>query len=181
VSENVCPECGFHFDTVMPLDAIRALRSYPRRYRALFTGFDQDEDGNSLLRRRPDDSTPSALEYAAQAADRIDATGPLIRRMAFHDESSLPEPAKQRRDDQTPDNERPMQQVFAELETGCADLPMTLEAIEDEDWNRVAEFPSGQRDVFSLVREAVHVGSHNLRAMERVLAEVRGRSSESDW
>ncbi len=178
---KVCPECGFHYDTLMPLDASRALRSFPRRYRALLTGFDHDEDADSLIRRRPDASAPSALEYAADAADRMDAASPIVRRMAWEDEPSLPEPGKQRRDDPTPDNERSLRDIISELETTGADLPMVLETLEPEDWSRVAHFPSGDHDILAVVRDAVHVGSHNLRQIERVLSQVRGRSSDSDW
>lgn len=181
MNDHVCPRCGFHADTVMPLDAIRAIRSFPRRYRAVLTSFDQDEDPDSLVRRRPDASTPSALEYAAEAADLLDATAPLVRRMAVEDVPSLPDPGRQRRDDQVPDNERSVREVIGELETACADLPMTLETLDGEDWTRLARFPSGERDILTLAREAVHVGSHNLRDIERVLAQVRGRSSEPDW
>src|SRR3954453_1952587 len=48
-----CPACGFDGDTVSPADAIAALRSYPRRYRALLIP-PGDEDGDGIVREGKD-------------------------------------------------------------------------------------------------------------------------------
>jgi hypothetical protein len=172
---QTCPDCGLDIGTVMPLDAVAAVRSFPRRYRGLLTGFDDDEDADALVRRRPDPSTPSALETAARVADVLDATSPIIRRMTVEDEPSLDLPGTQGRDSPRPANDRPIQEVLGEIDTACADLASTTEMVDDDDWLRVGHFPGGDRTVLDMARNAVHEGSHNLREIERIMRQVRGR------
>ncbi|MBV8160394.1 MAG: hypothetical protein JO265_05670, partial [Acidimicrobiia bacterium] len=60
-----CDECGFVYAEVSPDDAVLRLRSLGRRYRAPLTRFLAGEDGDAILRRRPEPGVWSALEYAA--------------------------------------------------------------------------------------------------------------------
>ena len=178
----VCPDCGLDYDTVMPLDTVRAVRSYPRRYKALLTGvFDDDEDPDAVVNRRPDDSTPSALEHTARAAHVIDATGPLIRRASVEDEPTLKWFDFEERSAERRYNESSRREVLAEIETACADLAATLDTVGDDDWTRVAHFDTDDRTVLDLARDAVHAGSHHLRQIEKVLEQVRGRPSSPNW
>lgn len=177
----VCPDCGLDYGTVKPLDAIRAIRSYPRRYRAFLTGFDDDEDPDALVRRRPDPATPSALEHAVRAAYVIDATAPLIRRTIVEDEPSLPSFDFEQRPTERRYDEESRREVLSEIETACADLATTLDTVDDEDWLRIAHFDDGDRTVLDMARDAVHAGSHRLREIERVLPQVRGRPLRSNW
>lgn len=178
---QTCPDCGLDFGTVMPLDAVRAVRSYPRRYRALLTGFDDDEDGDALVRRRPDASGSTALETAARVADVLDATAPIIRRMTVEEAPTLEPPSSQGRDAPRSANERPVREVMDEIDTACADLASTTEMVDDDDWLRTAHFPTGDRTVLEMARSAVREGSHGLREIERIMRRVRGRpTADSD-
>lgn len=176
----VCPECGLDYDTVSPLDAINAVRSFPRRYRALLTTFDNDEDPDSLLYRRPQPDVWSAIEYTAHVADTLDYTAPQIRRMLVEDNPVLQawDPDQRAADERY--NERPLRQVVGELETACADLAATLDSVDADDWRRTGRFPYGERDVLTITRNMVHEGSHHLRDVDRVLRSVRGRAPEDD-
>lgn len=62
---SACSECGFDRDTVSVPDAIVTLRSMPRRWRGALALVDDEDD--EVLRRRPEDGSPSALEHAEQA------------------------------------------------------------------------------------------------------------------
>lgn len=177
-----CPDCGLELDTISPLDAVRAVRSFPRRYRALLTGFDDRENGDALVRRRPDPSTPSALERAAAVADLLDASAPMIRRTTVEDQPTLAHFDAQRRDAERAANERSLREVLDEIDTACADLAATIEMVDDDDWSRVAHLDSGDRTSLEMARDAVHEGSHTLRDVEEGLRQVRGRpSADSDW
>ena len=59
------------------------MRSFPRRYREALFGFTDvtDEDPDAVVRRRPDPSTWSALEYTAHVRDMLDWMAGTIRRM----------------------------------------------------------------------------------------------------
>ena len=178
----MCPECGLDYDTVKPLDAIAAVRSFPRRYRAALTTFGRDEEADSILRRRPAPDVWSALEYAAHVADVIDDLAPAIRRMTVEERPVIPSWDPEQRavegayNEKAPYNERPLREVMADLETACADMAATLETVEADGWSRTGRFDQGERDVLGIARNAVHEGSHHLRDVERVLNQVRGRS-----
>ena len=178
----VCPKCGLDYDTIKPLDAIAAVRSFPRRYRAALTTFGRDEDADSILRRRPAPDVWSALEYAAHVADVIDDLAPAVRRMLVEDRPTFPpswDPDERAVSgaygERPPYNERPLAQVISDLETACADLASTLDTVGADEWTRVGRFDYGERDILAVTRNAVHEGSHHLRDIERVLSEVRGR------
>jgi len=170
----VCPECGLDYDTVKPLDAINAIRSFPRRYRAALAALSRDEAFDVLVRRRPVPGTWSGLEYTAHAADMIDRFAPAIRRIQVEDRPALAFFDPETRVDQDRFNDRTVSRVLSDLETACADMAATLETVEAEDWTRTGRFDWGERDILTTARNAVHEGSHHLRDTERVLAQVWG-------
>ena len=64
-----CDECGFDASTVSVPDAIVTLRSMPRRWRGALALIDDEDD--AVLRRRPADGSPSALEHAEAARQAL--------------------------------------------------------------------------------------------------------------
>ncbi|HEX3394145.1 MAG TPA: DinB family protein [Acidimicrobiales bacterium] len=171
----VCPVCGFDQDSVKPLDAINAIRSFPRRYRSALAALSRDDAFDALIRRRPEPGAWSALEYTAHAADMIDRFAPAIRRIQVEDRPTLPFFDPQARVDDDKFNDRTVSRVLSDLETACADMAATLETVEAEDWTRTGHFDWGDRDILDAARNAVHEGSHHLRDTERTLAEVTRR------
>ncbi|HEX2041041.1 MAG TPA: DinB family protein [Acidimicrobiales bacterium] len=183
----VCPECGLDYNTIKPLDAIAAIRSFPRRYRAALSTFGRDEDPDSVLRRRPAPDVWSALEYAAHVADVIDDIAPAVRRITIEERPSFPpswDPDERAvagaYGERPPYNERSLPEVISDLETACADLAATLDTVEADGWTRSGRFDYGERSILDLARNAVHEGSHHLRDIERVLRQVRGRPADDD-
>ncbi|MGI8777249.1 MAG: DinB family protein [Acidimicrobiales bacterium] len=171
----VCPVCGFDDDSVKPLDAINAVRSFPRRYRSTLAALSRDTAFDTIIRQRPEPGTWSALEYTAHAADMIDRFAPAIRRMQVEDRPTLPFFDPEARVDDDGFNDRTVSRVLSDLETACADMAATLETVEAEDWTRTGQFDWGDRDILDAARNAVHEGSHHLRDVERVLAQVSRR------
>jgi hypothetical protein len=172
----VCPECGLDYDTVSPGDAAVAVRSFPRRYRALLTGFgNDDDDPDSVIRRRPDPTTWSALEYTAHVADVLDEIGVAVRRIVVEDEPALTSSVPDRRVAEKDYNAMDRMEVLGWLELVCAGLAEQLEGVRPDDWSRIGRFDWGERDALAMTRNAVHEGSHHLRDVQRVLSQVRGR------
>lgn len=177
MSGYVCPECGLDYDSVSPRDAVAAVRSYPRRYRGLLAApSPADPDApDHATRRRPDPSTWSALEYTAHVADVIDHLGPAIRRIRLEDEPTITLFDNDERAVQQAYNEMPRAEVLGWLDLACAELASIVEAVDADDWTRIGHFEWGDRTALAMARNAVHEGSHHLRDVQRVLAEVRGR------
>ena len=166
------------YDTISPRDAVVAVRSFPRRYRALLVTPGSDDRPDAVFRRRPDPSTGrtwSALEYTAHVADMLDHLGPAIHRVTFEDRPSIAFFDNEERAAQQRYNELDRAEVLGWLDLACAELAAVLEGVNPDDWTRTARVPMGEQDALTLARNGVHEGSHHLRDVQRVLAQVRGR------
>jgi hypothetical protein len=173
-----CPECGVEYDSISPQDAVQALRSYPRRYRAVIGPFVDDED---VLRRRPDPSTWSALEYTAHVADLLEAMAPQLTEIAQKDNPRIVDPidpdhraAERRYNDMEP------REVLDWLERSATKAADTVANLSPDDFSRKATYPYGERELIDVVRNMVHEGSHHLRDVERVLRAVIGKPLPTD-
>lgn len=175
-----CPECGLDYGTIAPTDTPVAVRSYPRRFRALLAGFDEDEDADALVRRKPDERTWSALAYTAHVADLLGAMADAIGRMLVDDQPTLSLPDRGAPGFEEAANAEPVEAVLDRLGAAAERLAAVLEGVPAGDWKRTATFPRGERDVLALARNAVHEGHHHLRDVERVLSVVRGRPTSRD-
>jgi hypothetical protein len=177
----VCPECGLDYDTISPRDAVLAARTFPRRYRSLLTHLDPDEDPDSVIRRRPAPDVWSALEYTAHVADILDWLASSIRRIEVEDQPRLYEFDPDEKAEEEEYNDLPLVEALGRLETACADLSNTIEFMDPAAWTRTGRYEWGEREAIDLARNAVHEGSHHLRDIQRVLTQVRGRTTEERW
>jgi hypothetical protein len=171
----VCPECGLDYDTVGPQDALAAVRSFPRRFRALLAGPGSAGGPDAVFRRRPDAATWSALEYTAHVADVLDHLGPAIRRATLEEHPSITFFDNDERAAAQHYNDLDRSEVLGWLDLACAELASVLEDVKADDWARTVRLEAGGSDVLTMARNGVHEGSHHLRDVRRVLAAVRGR------
>lgn len=177
MSGYVCPECGLDYDTVKPGDAKAAIRSFPRRYRAALAAAMEDDTDEGLIRRRPEPGVWSALEYAAHVADIFDCMADIVRDMRTKDRPTLDMFDADERATSARYAEQDPNDVLDRLAANGERLASEVEAVEPDDWtSRTATFPWGDRDLLTMVRNAVHEGSHHLRDVERVLDAARGRA-----
>jgi hypothetical protein len=173
-----CPECGLEYDSISPSDAAQALRSYPRRYRGVIGPFLDDEE---VLRRRPDPSTWSALEYTAHVADVLEAMTPQLTEIANKDNPHITDPiSPDSRAAERKYNEMDPAQVLDWLSRAATGAADTIEGLSADDFSRKATYPYGERELIDVVRNMVHEGSHHLRDIERVLRAVVGRPVSVD-
>jgi hypothetical protein len=163
--------CGFDPRTVSPADAAVAVRSYPRRFRALLVGPDGDEEPTpeDLVLRRPPGGGWSALEHAAWVAEVMALAAEALERIRLQDHPSVtvepPAPAATE-----------LGAVLGRMEEEAERLAQSIGRVDAHDWKRVGRLAEGgEASALDVARHAVHQGSHHLRETERVLAEVRGR------
>ena len=177
MSGYVCPECGLDYDTVAPGDAKVAIRSFPRRYRAALAAAMEDDADAGLIRRRPEPAVWSALEYAAHLADIFDVMADIVRDMRLKDQPALDMFDADERAASARYAEQDPADVLDRLTANADRLASEVDAVEPDEWtSRMATFPWGDRDLLTMVRNAVHEGSHHLRDVERVLDAARGRA-----
>ena len=170
----VCPECGLDYDTISPSDAKVAIRSFPRRYRTAVAGAIEDVADEGLIRRRPDATTWSGLEYTVHVADLYEAFAPAFRQMYEQDTPTITglwDPDERATVERY--NEQDPMAAVDRLEAAAAALVQVLDRLDADAWSRTATFPWGERDLLTMTRNAVHEGSHHLRDVERVLEAAR--------
>lgn len=165
----VCPECGLDYDTVSPSDAAVAARSFPRRFAEQLHRSDGDE---SALRRRPEPTVWSALEYTAHVGDGYDAFADMVRRMRAENNPALDFPDPDQRAEDERYNEQGVHAVLGQLEVNAIRFAEAVEATSTEDLDRTARFAWGERDLLTMIRNGVHEGKHHLRDVEQVLDRV---------
>jgi hypothetical protein len=171
----VCPECGLDYDTILPNDAVVALRGYPRRYAEVLPPRDDDEKPDGVVRRRPEPTVWSALEYAGHVADVEDSMAEVMRRMARETGISinpLEDPDEQAA--KAKYNEQDRQAVVDHLASACDAAATSIKEFPNDKWDNTATFPWGERDALTMMRNAVHEGYHHLRDVENVLRRVVG-------
>ena len=173
----ICPECGLDYDSVSPLDATVAVRSFPRRYRAVLIAPRSDDGPDAVFRRRPHPSSWSALEYTAHVADRLDLLGPAILQVMRQNNPTIADFDNDERAAAKAYNDLDRVEVLGWLDMACAELASVIGDVRPDDWTRTAVVAGGERDALTLARDGVHEGAHHLRDVQRVLNTVRGRPS----
>jgi hypothetical protein len=171
-----CEECGFVYSEVSPEEAAEKLRSFGRRYRAPLTRFLAGEDGNAILRQRPEPDVWSALEYAAHVRDAIRFNGYLARRTLTEDNPTLPAPNPDKAAVDNNYNDEDAAEVAEGVQERAEKLATIVEANDDPSaWERTAEWDGreGEFTAIYFVRNAVHEGHHHLLDVGRVLRHVR--------
>jgi hypothetical protein len=168
----VCPECGLDYDTVSPPDAEIALRSFPRRYGEQLGAVLERDDGEALVRTRPDAQTWSAVEYTAHVADLMGEFALTFAAMVQETNPELDFWDQDARATEQHYNDWSVEDLKARLHQGCDAAADAVAKTKPADWDRTARFSWGERDLLTMIRNAVHEGSHHLRDVEKVLAAV---------
>jgi hypothetical protein len=161
---------------VSPAEAAEKLRSFGRRYRAPLTRFLAGEDGEAILRQRPEPDVWSALEYAAHVRDAIRFNGYLARRTLTEDTPTLPAPNPDKAAVDNNYNDEDPAEVMAGIEDRASKLAAIVDDTADAaSWERTAEWDGreGEFTAIYFVRNAVHEGHHHLLDVGRVLRHVR--------
>ena len=153
-----------------PSDAAVALRSFPRRYRALLVRPDAEDEPDSILTRKPAPDRLSALDHAAMTVALLETAAEDIERTLVQDRPNL---GRQR---PTP---RPggLYDTLERLDHAAERLADLADRARGEEWSRTATVDGQPTRALTLLQRAVGDGVHRLREIESVLAEVRGRPS----
>ena len=163
----VCPECQLDYDTLAAAALGMHIRPIASAVRSRLTGVD---DG--IVRTRPEPAVWSAIEYAAHLADTYDAFVDMVHRM--------PKGASMEDFFWDPDeraveqayNERPVPSVLDELDANSARLADAFDALSIADWEIIAQFPWGERDLLTMGRNAVHEGVHHAQDIDTVIERL---------
>ena len=174
---------GSPFSSLSPDDAEVAVRSFPRRFReaasaaAVTLDDEPDEADVDEVANRPGVDGRSGLDHVATAAARLDAACRALRTAVVSptariDHTLLEDapPAS------VPDHSGHLEAELDGLERAASALAEVTGAADANQW--LATRPttaSGSASPLALLQATVGVVLDHLRALERVLREVRGR------
>jgi hypothetical protein len=160
-----------------PPDAVVALRSLERRYRALLSELGEEESPDDVAQRRAEDQGWSVLEHIVAAAWAIAACGRAVEAVLTTDTPRLDptdvDPAARPRPGSPSGT---VHERLAELGLEAGQLANRVERVPAGEWDRAGVTSDGagrEVTVLDLVRAAVDAGVSHLRAAEQVLARVR--------
>jgi hypothetical protein len=168
-----CEECGFEYESVGPADIPGAIRSFVKRYRAPLTRFLPGEDGDAILRRRPEPDTWSPLEYAAHMRDVFARYDGWIQRCLEEERPVLLGASPHELAAAGRYNEDDPAGVADALATNAQRLATTVEAVPDDGWDRTGRRRDEEWSVLLMSRRVVHEGGHHLLDIGRGLRAGR--------
>jgi len=164
----------FDHPNLSPSDAVVAVRSFPRRYRALLATDDDDPDGVAM--RRPDASGWSALEHAAHVANALEQAAADLDAAHRGDGVNVADPAAA-----SPSGATGVDGTLEHLDAASNSLIDAIGRYRPDDWARKISAPDGRAvDALWIVRAAVQEGARHLRQAEQVIAQVKGRPAGDD-
>lgn len=134
--------------SISPADAAVALRSYPRRWRALLARAEDEDQPEGVLRREPPDGGPSVLGHLGATVGALTEAGGDLRVEGA-----------------------PGDDVDA-LDRVATALAAAVDGVDADAWARPT---SGGGTLLDVVRRAVVAGSEHLRDAERTFDQVVGR------
>ncbi|HUR79091.1 MAG TPA: DinB family protein [Acidimicrobiales bacterium] len=171
----VCPECGIDYGTLHPPFAINSIKSFTRRFKEALEPASPSEDNDATIRTRPADGVWSALEYTAHVADLMEPFARVLARMNDEDNPDLSDAFWDENEKAARDkyNEQDKDAVLARLAAGADTLVKQASGIDAHAWSRMGSFGWGERDMLTMLQNAVHEGVHHLRDVERGLTKVR--------
>ena len=168
---------GLDVSKLSPSDIVAALRSYPRRFRALLTTFDETERADDLLHRSGPDGQ-SAVDHADHVARSMAMLGQALHQVLSSEHPTLL-PAVT--DDHARQWEMAAQPtaVDAVLDFLTVETDALADAVEhtpSEAWTRAGTVAGGGGEISALriAQEAVATGANHLRAAERALRSAGG-------
>lgn len=166
-----CRECGFDSATVSPHDAAVAVRSYPRRWRELFDRVTTAEAlGEEMLHWQ--------LASGWRSVDRVRRLVHVFDRLATQLELvwAKDEPYLDALGDTPTSVSSASDDALEELARASEQLAEVIDRYEGDQWRRTGDRIGGPVTALQIVREAVHEGSHQLRACRRDLEKVCDRA-----
>jgi DinB superfamily len=158
-----------------PGDCAAALRSFPRRFRAVLATFDEDEKPDDLV-HRPGADGRSAAQHADHVARSIALLRQALHDVLVHDRPVLPAGVFDDGSALSGEGNGSVEAVLDSLSAECAALADTVDRTDADAWSRVGIVGgAGGRSVSALdiLREAVRIGSDGLREAERAVTEAR--------
>jgi DinB superfamily len=172
-SDHVCLACSMAYADVTPADALAIVRTLPGQYRAIVVALPEE-----ALRRRPDPTTWSVIEYVCHVRDVHVAFADRIRLALVADHPAFEPLGNDQRAERFRYHEANVAMTLDELELGADRFVELVATLGPDDWQRTARrLPGEDRDVLWMVRQTAHEGVHHLGDIEKVVSRLSANDS----
>lgn len=174
-SRSKCRECGFDSVSVSPADLAVAVRSYPRRWRELFRRVADDEAVGEAMLHWQLGSGWRPVDRVRRLVHVFDRLGTQLELVWAKEDPYLdalgdvPEATSSVTDD-----------ALGELDRAAERLSEIIGRFDADQWTRTGDRIGGPVTALQIAVEAVHEGSHELKACARDLDEVCGHALDDD-
>jgi hypothetical protein len=157
-----------------PGDAAIALRSYPRRYRALLQPINNDDDLEELAHRAGPDGV-SAVQLLSDVTRTLVILAEALHQIMVNPtpvvHAAVVDPAERQWDTPPPERLDDAWDLFADEATTLADA---IDRVPADEWTRTGSIAGGGTvSAIDVAREAVRAGRSGLGDIERTLAALR--------
>ena len=146
-------------------DAEVALRTFPRRWRALLGSLDTDDPDTAALLDRPGPDGSSALDCARRAAVALEAADGHVRRTVSADRPTLDPPPQP--------GGGTLEDALARIDAAAPALAATVAGVATGDLDRQAELGGRTLRLRDLIAGVVDDVAGLLRAAEQALRAAR--------
>jgi hypothetical protein len=156
---------------VSPIDAAVTMRSLRRRFTAALVPPGDDDRPDDVAHRRPADGGLSAVEHAAWVGSALPQLGEALRLVLI--EASPPVGLPRLDPDPPVDGgSLPAVDVVARVAAAAEPLADAIDDVPGGDWVRTGRAGAVTVTALDLVRGAVELAIHHLRAAERTMTQV---------
>ena len=159
------------YSTLMPSDAVVALRTLPRRVNAALGVVDEATEGRA---HQLGADGVSAIEAILGATATLAVLKKGLSDVSILDDAPLHPAVTNRRlrsiELSTNEPTEAVLEQFTERVTALADL---AESIKGKDWSRTGVVADARVSALDLLRDAVEVGVDALAQVERIIASLR--------
>jgi hypothetical protein len=159
-----------------PSDCVAALRSYPRRFRAIVAPVGGDEKPDDLVHRAGADGR-SALDHADHVARSIALLGQAMHQVLTQDQPMLPAAVldDDAREWAVSGGALEADAVLDFVTRECEGLATSIDRVDASEWTRAGTIAGSGATVtaIAIAREAVRTGAEHLRAAEAAVEAAR--------
>jgi hypothetical protein len=160
---------GLDPGSIKPPDAVAALRSFPRRWRAALSVVADDPSTDELVRRRAEESSWSVLEHAWYVAELLRRCGEQVAQVRSADRPNLTADDPRRWVDRGGYGDRGLDAALDRIGDQANALAATLAGLAPDDWLRAGELDGTEITILALAQRTVAGAADHLRATERAL------------
>jgi hypothetical protein len=168
-SDHHCSRCDLSYADLTPARAVAMVRDFPARYRDAIAAIDE-----AALRRRPDASTWSALEYLCHVRDVFEVYQSRVALTLAETDPELAPMRNRERAERQRYSEQEPSEVIEGLEHNVAAYLSLVAAITPDQLMRSCSRLGERRDATWLLRQAAHEGIHHL---DDIVTVARGSES----